>query len=41
MLETRYEEDGVGLAAPQVNVSKRLMVGADRENEYVIYNPDG
>ncbi|MBK9143705.1 MAG: peptide deformylase [Candidatus Melainabacteria bacterium] len=26
MLDTMYEEDGVGLAAPQVGVSRRLMV---------------
>lgn len=26
MLETMYEEDGVGLAAPQVGVSKRIVV---------------
>ncbi|HEY9714618.1 MAG TPA: peptide deformylase [Chroococcales cyanobacterium] len=26
MLETMYENDGVGLAAPQVGVSKRIMV---------------
>jgi peptide deformylase len=39
MLDTMYEEDGVGLAAPQVNVSKRLIVCSDRENEYVIFNP--
>lgn len=39
MLETMYEEDGVGLAAPQVNVSKRLIVCADHENEYIVFNP--
>ncbi len=39
MLDTMYEEDGVGLAAPQVNVSKRLIVVSDRENEYVLFNP--
>ncbi|MBN1481669.1 peptide deformylase [candidate division KSB1 bacterium] len=39
MLETMYEEDGVGLAAPQVNVSKRLIVCSDHENEYVVFNP--
>lgn len=26
MLETMYSSDGVGLAAPQVGVSKRIMV---------------
>jgi peptide deformylase len=39
MLDTMYAEDGVGLAAPQVNVSKRLIVCSDRQNEYVIFNP--
>ncbi|MBN1561313.1 peptide deformylase [candidate division KSB1 bacterium] len=39
MLDTMYTEDGVGLAAPQVNVSKRLIVCSDRENEFVIFNP--
>lgn len=39
MLETMYVKDGVGLAAPQVNVSKRLIVCYDRENEYVLFNP--
>lgn len=40
MLDTMYEEDGVGLAAPQVDVSKRLIVVSDRENEYVLFNPE-
>ena len=39
MLETMYKEDGVGLAANQVNVAKRLLVCNDRENEYVLFNP--
>ena len=39
MLDTMYAEDGVGLAAPQVNVSKRLIVCSDRQNEYVVFNP--
>jgi len=39
MLDTMYEEDGVGLAAPQVNVSKRLIVCSDRDNEYIVFNP--
>ena len=37
MLETMYDENGVGLAAPQVGVSKRIMVidvsGEDDPNE--------
>ncbi len=39
MLDTMFEEDGVGLAAPQVNVSKRLIVCSDHETEYVVFNP--
>ncbi len=39
MLETMYEEDGVGLAATQVDVQKRMLVCSDRENEYILFNP--
>lgn len=39
MLETMYEEDGIGLAANQVNVAKQMLVCSDRENEYVLFNP--
>jgi len=39
MLETMHAKDGVGLAAPQVNVSKRLIVCYDGEDEYVLINP--
>ncbi|MBA3857599.1 MAG: peptide deformylase [Cyanobacteria bacterium PR.3.49] len=44
MLETMYEENGVGLAAPQVGVSKRIMVidvsGEDEANEPIVFiNP--
>ena len=40
MIETMVEEDGVGLAAPQVNVSKRIMIASDLENIYVMINPE-
>jgi len=40
MIETMKKEDGVGLAAPQVNVSKRLIVATDLEKIYVIINPE-
>ncbi len=43
MYETMYEENGVGLAAPQVAVSKRLAVldVSDKQNEpFVIINPE-
>ena len=44
MLETMYDENGVGLAAPQVGVSKRIMVidvsGEDEANEPIVFiNP--
>lgn len=44
MLETMYEENGVGLAAPQVGVSKRIMVidvsGEDEPNNPIVFiNP--
>ena len=39
MLETMNEEDGIGLAANQVNVAKQMLVCSDRENDYVLFNP--
>ncbi len=42
MLETMYYEDGVGLAAPQIGVSKRLIVCAPQQKngkEYIFFNP--
>lgn len=41
MIETMYQEDGVGLAAPQVGVSKQIMVISPtrrRGKEEVLYN---
>lgn len=43
MIETMYEEDGVGIAAPQVNVSKRIIVispNAKRGEEEAYLNPE-
>ena len=40
MIKTMVEEDGVGLAAPQMNVSKRIMIASDLENIYVMINPE-
>jgi peptide deformylase len=40
MIETMVEEDGVGLAAPQVNVSKRIIIASNFENTYVMINPE-
>lgn len=43
MIETMYVEDGVGLAAPQVGVSKQVLIispRAKRGEEMVIVNPE-
>ena len=44
MLITMYKEDGIGLAATQVNIHKRLVVMDIRENEqyfpYKMVNPE-
>lgn len=39
MLDTMYEENGVGLAAPQVGVLKRIVVIDVGEGPYVLINP--
>lgn len=42
MFETMYANKGVGLAAPQVGVSKRIIIGNPTEkktDEFVIINP--
>jgi peptide deformylase len=41
MVETMYEEVGIGLAAPQVGISLRLMVVSDNEGRhaYPMINP--
>lgn len=43
MIETMYVEDGVGLAAPQIGVSKRILIAAPtlkNGEEFVIVNPE-
>jgi peptide deformylase len=45
MFETMYQAQGVGLAAPQVGVSKRLFVmdcsgGEDRSQKIALINPE-
>jgi len=45
MFETMYASQGIGLAAPQVNVSKRLAVidlssGKDPKDKLVLINPE-
>ena len=40
MFETMYEANGVGLAAPQIGVLKRIVViDVDYEHPYVLINP--
>ena len=40
MLETMYESNGVGLAAPQVGVLKRIVVIDVGEGPIVLINPE-
>jgi len=43
MVETMYVEDGVGLAAPQVGISQRILVAsprAKRGEEEIFVNPE-
>lgn len=40
MVDTMYEKDGVGLAAPQIGILKRMVViDVDDENLYKMINP--
>ena len=42
MLETMYEGSGIGLAATQVNVHKRIIVldiSEDKDNPLILINP--
>lgn len=41
MFETMYQSNGVGLAAPQVGILKRLVViDVEDGNQYVLINPE-
>ena len=43
LIETMHKEDGVGLAAPQVGVSKRIVIASPTltpGEEYVFVNPE-
>ena len=40
MLDTMYEYGGVGLAAPQVGILKRIVVIDIGEGPYVLINPE-
>ncbi len=39
LVETMYKKDGVGLAAPQVDVSKQVLAATDLKDEYILVNP--
>ena len=41
MFETMYENNGVGMAAPQVGILKQIVViDVDDGNQYVLINPE-
>ncbi len=43
MFDTMYEHEGIGLAAPQVNVLKRVVtidIEGDKTNQIVLINPE-
>lgn len=40
MLETMYEAPGVGLAAPQIGISKRIFVADIGEGPFAMINPE-
>ncbi len=43
MLETMYDAPGIGLAAPQIGISKRMLVldiSENKDNPYIIINPE-
>ena len=40
MLETMYDAPGVGLAAPQIGISKRIFVADIGEGPFVMINPE-
>ena len=41
MIETLHKEDGVGLAAPQIGISKRVIIAYNEEDDkiYELINP--
>lgn len=40
MIETMYEADGVGLAAPQIGLSERIVVIDVGEGPFALFNPE-
>lgn len=39
MLETMYDSDGIGLAGPQVGISKKIAVIEYKGEKYILINP--
>ena len=43
MFDTMYQEEGIGLAAPQVDILQRIItidVEGDKQNQLVLTNPE-
>ena len=43
MFDTMYQEEGIGLAAPQVDILQRIItidVEGDKQNQLVLINPE-
>lgn len=40
MLKLMFENNGIGLAAPQVGVSKRILVMGNSQRSYICVNPE-
>ena len=43
MFDTMYQEKGIGLAAPQVDILQRIItidVEGDKQNQFVLINPE-
>ena len=40
MFETMYRADGIGLAAPQIGISKRIFVADIGDGPFVMVNPE-
>lgn len=40
MAKTMREKNGIGIAAPQVGVSKRIIIVDDNGNDWILINPE-
>ena len=43
MFDTMYQEEGIGLAAPQVDILQRIItidIEGDKQNQLVLINPE-